>query len=254
MQRSEQINELAGALCKAQGAIEGAKKDSVNPHFKSAYADLASVWEAVRGPLTTNGLAVTQWLRTVENGLEVETVLMHTSGQYMSGVLWLPLLKLDAQAVGSASSYGRRYALMAALGVAPIDDDGEGATSHKPGVPGSASGGADFRPAGPRQSSANGRRMANDDEHLIDDSRGKGTTGKPAAPDERAQKIAAKAKAWVDNAAATLRLSGQSVDSLSRFLSDHDEQIRFLEDHAPDQHERFFEAFNAASEAARALS
>jgi hypothetical protein len=120
-------------------------------------------------------------------------------------------------------------------------------------VPGSAGGGADFRPPGPRQSSANGRRMANDDEHLIND-RGKGTTGKPAAPDERAQKIAAKAKAWVDNAAATLRLSGQSVDSLSRFLADHEEQITFLNDHAPTEFERFFEVYNDVAAQARALS
>jgi hypothetical protein len=256
MQRSDQINELAAALAKAQGAIEGAKKDSVNPHFKSAYADLASVWDAIRKPLADNGLSAPQWLRTVENGVEVETVLMHASGQWMSDVLWMPVLKMDAQSVGSGASYARRYALMAALGVAPIDDDGN-AASHKPGVPGMASGGTDFRPDGPRrmptQSSANGRRMANDDAHLVDDERAKGTTGKPPAPDERAKKIAAKAAAWVENACGTLKLSGHSVDSLSRFLSDHAEQIRFLEDHAPAEHDKFFEAYNAAADRARAL-
>jgi hypothetical protein len=252
--RSPEIAKLAAALCKAQAAMGGAKKDSTNPHFKNAYADLASIWDAVRKPLTDNGLAIVQFPRTTRNGVEVETMLVHSSGEYMTDVLWLPVLKMDAQGVGSAITYGRRYALMSVTGIAPIDDDdGEGAVSHKPGVPGSAGGGADFRPPGPRQSSANGRRMANDDEHLIDNERGKGTTGKPPTQDERAQKIAAKAKAWVDNAAATLRLSGQSVDSLSRFLADHEEQITFLNDHAPTEFERFFEVYNDVADKARAM-
>jgi hypothetical protein len=255
--RSAEIAKLAAALCKAQAAMGGAKKDSTNPHFKNAYADLASIWEAVRKPLTDNGLAVVQFPRTVGNGVEVETMLVHASGEYMRDVLWLPVLKMDAQGVGSAITYGRRYALMSVTGIAPIDDDGNAASEHKPGVPGMASGGTDFRPDGPRrmatQSSANGRRMANDDAHLVDDERAKGTTGKPAAPDERAKKIAAKAAAWVENAVGTLKLSGHSVDSLSRFLSDHAEQIRFLEDHAPAEHDKFFEAYNAAADRARAM-
>jgi hypothetical protein len=253
--RSPEIAKLAAALCKAQAAMGGAKKDSTNPHFKNAYADLASIWDAVRKPLTDNGLAVVQFPRTTRNGVEVETMLVHASGEYMTDVLWLPVLKMDAQGVGSAITYGRRYALMSVTGIAPVDDDdgNAAAEAHKPGAPGSAAGGADFRPAGPRQSSANGRRLANDDAHLIDDSRDKGKVAKPAAPDERAQKIAAKAKAWVEQATGTLQLSGQSVDSLSRFLADHHEQIRFLEDHAPAEHERFFEVYNDVAERARAL-
>lgn len=140
MQRSEQINELAAALVKAQGAIGGAKKDSTNPHFKSAYADLASVWDAVRAPLSAAGLAVMQWPRTVENGVEIETMIAHSSGQWMSDTLWMPCVKMDAHGLGSAITYGRRYALMSVMGVAPVDDDGNAA------VAGMAGAGGEFRP------------------------------------------------------------------------------------------------------------
>jgi len=258
--RSPELAKLAAALCKAQAAMGGAKKDSTNPHFKNAYADLASIWDAVRKPLTDNGLAVVQFPRTTRNGVEVETMLVHSSGEYMTDVLWLPVLKMDAQGVGSAITYGRRYALMAVTGIAPVDDDdgNAAAEAHKPGVPGSAGGGTDFRPAARRMvgayaghSSANGRRMANDDAHLVDE-REKGTIGKKPEPDERERKIAARAAAWTENAIATLRLSGQSVDSLSRFLADNHEQVRFLEDHAPAEHERFFEVYNDVADKARA--
>jgi hypothetical protein len=261
--RSPEIAKLAAALCKAQAAMGGAKKDSTNPHFKNAYADLASIWDAVRKPLTDNGLAVVQFPRTTRNGVEVETMLVHSSGEYMTDVLWLPVLKMDAQGVGSAITYGRRYALMAVTGIAPVvDDDGNAAADgppHKPGVPGTAGGGTDFRPATRRMPTSNWVDDAMND-GIVDQERTKGTlplkpangNGKPPAPDDRAKKIATKAREWVTTATATLKLSGQSVDSLSRFLADHAEQIRFLEDHVPEEHEKFFEAFNAASDAARA--
>jgi hypothetical protein len=125
--RSPQLGELFAAVAKAQGEIEGAKKDSTNPHFKSKYADLASARDAVQGPLSKNGLALIQWPRTVNNGVEIETWLGHSSGQYMSGTLCMPCGKMDAHGVGSAITYGRRYALMAVTGVAPEDDDGNAA-------------------------------------------------------------------------------------------------------------------------------
>jgi hypothetical protein len=257
--RSAEIAKIAAALCKAQAAMGGAKKDSTNPHFKNAYADLASIWEAVRKPLTDNGLAVVQFPRTVGNGVEVETMLVHASGEYMRDVLWLPVLKMDAQGVGSAITYGRRYALMSVTGIAPIDDDGNAASEHKPGPAGMASGGTDFRPDGPRrmptQSSANGRRMANDDAHLVDDERAKGTTGKPPEPDdEKAKKIAEKSKAFVDRAINTLRLSGQSVETIKRYRADNNVEIEYLERKAPAEHDRFFEVYNEVLERARALA
>lgn len=129
MRQSEHIHELAAALAKAQGQIEGAKKDSANPFFKSHYADLASVWDACRGAMAANGVSVLQSPRLITVGeqwlVEVETVLMHASGQFIADVLAVPLLKLDAQAIGSATTYARRYALAAFAGVAPEDDDGE---------------------------------------------------------------------------------------------------------------------------------
>lgn len=142
-QRSAQWGDLMTALAKAQGEIEGAKKDSQNPHFKSSYADLASVWAAIREPLSKNGLALTQWPRVVNGAVEVETILAHGE-QFISDVLWMPCSKMDAHGIGSATTYARRYALMAVAGVAPEDDDGNGAAI---GGAGTAGAGTQFRPA-----------------------------------------------------------------------------------------------------------
>lgn len=150
MTRSEQINELAGALAKAQGTMAGAKKDSVNPHFRSNYADLASVWDACRDPLTANGLSVVQSPRLVSAGenawiVEVETTLLHTSGQFLADAVAVPVTKPDAQGVGSAITYARRYSLSAFVGVAPEDDDGNAAS--QPQANGHTSAPAPSRPA-----------------------------------------------------------------------------------------------------------
>lgn len=124
MERSEQINELAAALSKAQGELKGAKKDSRNPFFKSSYADLASVWDACRDALVHHGLSVTQ---TTEVGdlPTLTTTLLHSSGQWISGRLQIKPVKDDSQGMGSAMTYARRYALAAIVGVAAEDDDGE---------------------------------------------------------------------------------------------------------------------------------
>lgn len=129
MRTSTDINEVAAALAKAQGQMEGAKKDCANPFFKSKYADLASVWAACRDALSANGLSVLQSPRLVDKGeqwlVEVETILMHGSGQFIADTLAVPLAKLDPQSIGSAETYCRRYSLAAFVGVAPEDDDGE---------------------------------------------------------------------------------------------------------------------------------
>lgn len=136
MTNSENINELAAALAVAQSEIHGAKKDAENPHFRSKYADLASVWDACRTALTKNGLSVVQSPRARLEGagwaVEVETTLLHKSGQFMSDTLTVPMGKADAQAVGSAVTYARRYALAAFVGIAPEDDDGNAATADAP--------------------------------------------------------------------------------------------------------------------------
>lgn len=134
MEKSESIKELAGALAKAQGTIRGAIKDSNNPFFKSTYADLASVVEAIREAFSANGIAYTQHIIPIEgNNVAVETILMHASGDWMKcGVLSLPVSKADAQGYGSAITYARRYSLSAAVGIAPEDDDGNAASKSAP--------------------------------------------------------------------------------------------------------------------------
>ena len=135
MTHSEQLNELAAALAKAQAKIEGAKKDSANPFFKSHYADLASVWDACRKQLTDNGLSVTQMPYTDGPTIGVQTVLMHASGQWMESTVSANAKDLSPQAVGSVITYLRRYALSAVAGVPQVDDDaeaGEGRIEGKP--------------------------------------------------------------------------------------------------------------------------
>ena len=131
LKRSEHINELATSLAKAQAAMQDASKTSTNPFFHSKYADLASVWEACRKPLSANGLSVVQ---TIEinagpfvKGRILESTLMHTSGQWLSSEIDLLPKEETEQALGSAITYSRRYALAALVGICPDDDDGEAA-------------------------------------------------------------------------------------------------------------------------------
>ena len=133
MERSESIAALAAALAKAQSTIQGAIKDTANPFFKSKYADLASVKDAIQIPLSSNCLSYVQVVHNPENGVGVETILMHASGEWLSGgVVFVPVSKADAQGYGSALTYARRYSLSAITGVAPEDDDGNAAAVAKP--------------------------------------------------------------------------------------------------------------------------
>lgn len=125
------IGALLGALAKAQGQMTGARKDAQNPHLKSKYADLASVWDAIRAPLSANELAVLQLTEPAgTQAICVVTILGHSSGEYIRSRLTMPVTKQDAQGFGSAITYARRYALSAMTGVAPEDDDGEGASDR----------------------------------------------------------------------------------------------------------------------------
>lgn len=128
MRYSDALDKIAPALVKALASITGAAKDSTNPYFTSRYASLESVIDASREVLAENGLAVIQLPGDLTGGvLSLETVLLHTSGQYISGNFEIAVGKLDPQGVGSAVSYARRYALMAALNMPAVDDDGEAA-------------------------------------------------------------------------------------------------------------------------------
>ena len=132
MDKSESIAKLAAALCEAQKTELFALTSKKNPFFKSKYADLSSVWDAIRLPLTSNGLAITQTFANDNmDGVTIETALMHISGEYISGSLHIKPEKNTPQGTGSAITYGRRYALMAIIGISPEDDDGERAMARK---------------------------------------------------------------------------------------------------------------------------
>lgn len=129
---SSSLAALAPALAKAQAKIQGASKDKTNPAFKSKYADLASVWDACREALTSNGLSVVQLPMDAEGArVALRTVLLHSSGEFVSTTVSAPLGKNDAQAVGSALTYLRRYSLSAMVGIAPDEDDDGNAASGK---------------------------------------------------------------------------------------------------------------------------
>jgi hypothetical protein len=130
MNKSAEIGELAKALVKVQATIKPAIKDSSNPFFKSQYADLTSVWDACAEALAANGLSVLQIGEPspAANVASLTTILMHVSGQWVSGTMDAPLTKQDAQAVGSCITYLRRYGLAAIVGIRTTDDDGAAAS------------------------------------------------------------------------------------------------------------------------------
>lgn len=130
---SSTIGSLAKAMSKAFAEIESAKKDKQNPHFKSWYADLASVVEAIKPALKTNGLWFSQISHNIADHAAIETIIIHESGETMStGIVAVPVAKRDAQGFGSALTYARRYSLSAAFGVCGEDDDGNAATKAAP--------------------------------------------------------------------------------------------------------------------------
>lgn len=135
MKMTETISELANALAKAQGAIDDASKTSANPFFKSKYADLAAVRAVIREPLAVNDLAIIQAPRVVEGGAEVETFIMHKSGEFMSETLFMPAGKSDAHGYASAITYARRIGLMSLLCLASYDDDGNTAVESVKNAP-----------------------------------------------------------------------------------------------------------------------
>jgi len=129
MLQSESVKELNTALAKAQGELFAAKKDSINPHFKSKYADLASVWEACRDALSSNGLSVTQMPAEFQNNImTLVTRLSHSSGEWLEQTMTCPVGKPDPQGIGSCLTYMRRYALAAVVGVYQDDDDANSAS------------------------------------------------------------------------------------------------------------------------------
>ena len=142
MDHSPEINELATALAKAQASIKTALKTSDNPFFKSKYADLATVSEACLAALNSNGLSVVQGGEQSDGDrIPVTTLLLHTSGQWISSTITMKPVKADPQGIGSCITYARRYGLAAICGVVTDDDDGNAASgnthkSHADELPG----------------------------------------------------------------------------------------------------------------------
>jgi hypothetical protein len=130
MQKSENINELATAMSKFQGEIENVDKDKQGYQGRYSYADISSVLELVRPTLAKHNLTIWQGADIIDNKVVVKTLLAHSSGQWVSSTLSLPLEASKAgmslaQTVGGTITYGRRYALTAMLGIAQKDDDAQ---------------------------------------------------------------------------------------------------------------------------------
>lgn len=122
---------IAEAMCNMQKTELFAITDSKNPFFNSKYADLASIWSAIRKPLTDNGLAVIQTTEPYQQGITVITTLMHVSGETYTTKLSAKADKQTIQGLGSLITYLRRYSLAALVGVASADDDGEAASGRE---------------------------------------------------------------------------------------------------------------------------
>jgi hypothetical protein len=130
MKTSNEISNIAKALCEAQKKINHATKDSKNPHFKNDYASLESVIDATKASLLEQGITVVQ---SVE-GSTLETRLQHSSGEYFESIINLLMTKNDMQGLGSSITYARRYQLAAMLNISQADDDGNAASqpqNHK---------------------------------------------------------------------------------------------------------------------------
>lgn len=138
MNKSESIAALAQALGKAQSEIKPAQMNSINPFFKNRYADLGAVIEAARGPLAKYGLGYTQLVSGDGKTIAVETVLLHSSGEWISDLISLPIGEDKgrslAQGAGSIITYLRRYSLAALLGVYS-DEDADGQVSKPAAKP-----------------------------------------------------------------------------------------------------------------------
>ena len=135
MRTSDSITSIAPALLKAQQAIAFAAKDSKNPAFKSTYANLESVIDAIKAPLNDAGIVFLQTFSPSMAGyLNLTTRLMHTSGEWIEDEMTMPLAKQDAAGYGSAATYSRRYALSAITGLYQADDDGTEASKPQPKI------------------------------------------------------------------------------------------------------------------------
>jgi hypothetical protein len=130
MNKSDSIAKIAEALSQVQANLRPAKKDVMNPFFKKTYADLNSVWDSCRALLAANKLSVLQTTSVNDGVITLDTVLLHSSGEWVSGSYPINPIKNDPQAIGSAVTYARRYSLAAMIGIVADEDDDGNAASH----------------------------------------------------------------------------------------------------------------------------
>lgn len=141
--KSESIKELATALAKAQGELHNPKFDAQNPHFKSKFASLAAVREAVIPVLAKHGLSLSQWPLAEGSFAGCRSVLAHSSGEWMEEAFLIPVDKGNAHGYASAVTYAKRLSMQAiAAVVGDEDDDGNGAVGNGTNKPNGISGAA----------------------------------------------------------------------------------------------------------------
>lgn len=210
--QSENINELVEALAKAQAEIKGAVKDMTagkDVKFTYKYADLASVWDACRKPLTINDLAIAQITEIEDGKLYLDTMLMHKSGQWLKGRLPVEPVQRTPQGIGSALTYAKRYGLSSMVGVAPEDDDGEAASrgAHN-GAGAKANGAGKRRPPG---------------NTVIDPDTGEILDQSPLTPDSPPH----PAKTWCQNARVAI-LETETIEAKQVWWTTHQTDIDAL--------------------------
>ena len=177
MNKSEAIGNLAKAIALSQVEVENATKDTKNEFFKSKYADLAAVLNVIRPVFSKHNIAIVQLPSFAAPIASVETMLIHESGEFISSVCSAPVGKQDAQGIGSAITYLRRYSLAAMCGVAQEDDDGNGASDKdKPKQPSN-------KPQPQTKPAPEVKKLSNDEREM-------GVKDMKAAPDEAALKEA----------------------------------------------------------------
>lgn len=245
---------LDEALAKAQGEIDTASKDKVNPAFRSKYADLTSVWEACRPALSKNGIALTQWpLASDDNRLHIITRIAH-KGEWMQARFAIPVDKNNAHGFGSAITYAKRFTLSAALGVVADDDDDGNAAVGKKTAP-------QVGPPAPKPDAmSNGDPLSDWVDDAVKDGLMQGDdrrstfkrTYVPVAERPTNPEWLEKTKKKVDAAIGTFRLSGQSVETVDAFWQGNAKEFDWIKTHMPDEFARLEKSYMDARDAVEA--
>lgn len=136
---SSEVNEIAAALAKAQGEMPNAVQNKINPHFRSKYADWASIRDAAEPSLSKHGISYTQisYIVCGSEGIPLfivwRTMLIHTSGQWIASEYPIPYTPDKPQIAGSNTTYACRITFSRAAGIASEEDDDANAAQQPSG-------------------------------------------------------------------------------------------------------------------------